>query len=157
MPNLMIVQNEYNDSGALRRVLDYALNTPLKGGYAVDPEYAYQMMHLIKRAYGKTDGVQLKHFIVSFTQKEVYSLGFEDMKRLGFEIGKIMKNYQMVYGIHLDAGNEHIHFVMNTVSFQDGKKYADGIHGFYKVLKFLQEQFPGSVCRVFPSQSHYQK
>lgn len=157
MPNLMIVRNEYPDEGALERVLDYALDTPLQGGYGVDPEYAFVQMKLVKRAYDKTTGVQLKHFVVSFSHEEMVYLDFDDLLNLGFGIGAIFEKYQLVYGIHLDTEHVHMHFVMNTVSFLDGQKYADGSHGFYRVCNFLRMRYPKFSVDLYTSESRYGK
>ena len=67
MPNILVVRNTYPDLPALKRVLRYVDKTQFLGGYAVDPDFAFDQMRLVKEAYHKTEGVQLKHFIVSFS------------------------------------------------------------------------------------------
>lgn len=32
--------------------------------------------------------------------------------------------YQIVFGVHTDTRNIHIHFIMNTVSYVDGMMYS---------------------------------
>ena len=79
-----------------------------------------------------------KHFIVSFANGEMAELDFDDLMRLGFEIGKVLREYQILYCTHVDSDHTHIHFVMNTVSFLDGRKYSDGLVGFLRVKQFLE-------------------
>ena len=142
MPNLLIVRNSYPDLESVQRLLNYVLRTSFYGGYAIDPEQAYDQMRLVKEAYHKTEGVQLKHFLLTFSHEEMMHLDFKDLLELGFQVGKVLERYQIVYCIHLDSDYIHMHFVMNTVSFEDGKKYSDGLVGFQRIKDFLEKRFP---------------
>lgn len=161
MPNLLIVRNSYPDLGSVQRLLNYVLRTPFYGGYAIDPEQAYDQMRLVKEAYHKTEGVQLKHFLLTFSHEEMVHLDFKDLLELGFQVGKILERYQIVYCIHLDSDYIHMHFVMNTVSFEDGKKYSDGLVGFQRVKDFLEKRFPKwktqLIFREVYAPPHYKK
>ena len=161
MPNLLIVRNSYPDLGSVQRLLNYVLRTSFYGGYAIDPEYAFDQMRLVKEAYHKTEGVQLKHFLLTFSHEEMMHLDFKDLLELGFQVGKVLERYQIVYCIHLDSDYIHMHFVMNTVSFEDGKKYSDGLVGFQRVKDFLEKRFPKwntqLIFREVYAPPHYKK
>lgn len=148
MPNVIVVRNTYPDAASLKRVLDYVLRTPLCGGYGVDPCHAFDQMMLVKKAFHQTDGVQLKHFFITFTIEESYGLDFNDILSLGFQIGGIFHEYQVVYCIHLDSSHIHFHFVMNTVSFLDGHKYSNGLAVFKRICTFLKGQFTESQVHL---------
>ena len=154
MPNLILVRNTYQDLPSLNRVLHYVLRGVCVGGYGINPSYAYEQMALVKKSYYKTDGVQLKHFILSFEGGELLDLDFEDLMKIGFNIGKHFKEYQMVYGVHLDTKHAHIHFVMNTVSYVDGHKYADGLLPFRQLCGILQSWFPGYPVNLCHTESY---
>ena len=154
MPNLILVRNEYQDYRALRRVLTYVLRSNLYGGYGIDPARAYEQMVFLKEAYHKKCGVQLKHFFITFRDREMLYVGFEDILQLGFDVGKYFGEYQMVYGIHLDSNHVHLHFVMNTTSFRDGHKYSDGLSKFNALCRYLRERFPRFEVHLFQS-GHY--
>lgn len=47
------------------------------------------------------------------------------------------KRYQVFFGIHGNTDHRHIHFVMNTVSYIDGKKYAEGYDDFFKFREYV--------------------
>lgn len=47
--------------------------------------------------------------------------------------------YQIVYSVHEDAKHLHVHFVMNMISYQNGKRYSGQKKDFYDYLKYLQE------------------
>ena len=161
MPNLLIVRNSYPDLESVQRLLNYVLRTSFYGGYAIDPEQAYDQMRLVKEAYHKTEGVQLKHFLLTFSHEEMMRLDFKDLLELGFQVGKVLERYQIVYCIHLDSDYIHMHFVMNTVSFEDGKKYSDGLVGFQRVKDFLEKRFPKwntqLIFREVYAPPHYKK
>lgn len=161
MPNLLIVRNSYPDLESVQRLLNYVLRTSFYGGYAIDPEQAYDQMRLVKEAYHKTEGVQLKHFLLTFSHEEMMHLDFKDLLELGFQVGKVLERYQIVYCIHLDSNYIHMHFVMNTVSFEDGKKYSDGLVGFQRVKDFLEKRFPKwntqLIFREVYAPPHYKK
>ena len=161
MPNLLIVRNSYPDLESVQRLLNYVLRTSFYGGYAIDPEYAFDQMRLVKEAYHKTEGVQLKHFLLTFSHEEMMHLDFKDLLELGFQVGKVLERYQIVYCIHLDSDYIHMHFVMNTVSFEDGKKYSDGLVGFQRVKDFLEKRFPKwntqLIFREVYAAHHYKK
>lgn len=161
MPNLLIVRNSYPDLESVQRLLNYVLRTSFYGGYAIDPEYAFDQMRLVKEAYHKTEGVQLKHFLLTFSHEEMMHLDFKDLLELGFQVGKVLERYQIVYCIHLDSDYIHMHFVMNTVSFEDGKKYSDGLVGFQRVKDFLEKRFPKwntqLIFREVYAPPHYKK
>ena len=154
MPNLILVRNEYQDYRALRRVLTYVLRSNLYGGYGIDPSRAYEQMVFVKEAYHKKSGVQLKHFFLTFSDQEMIYLSFQDILNIGFEIGKYFAEYQMVYGIHLDSNHTHLHVVMNSVSFQNGYKYSDGLSKFNGLCRYLRERFPRFEVHLFQS-GHY--
>jgi hypothetical protein len=105
-------------------------------------------MKLIKSAFYKRSGVQLKHFIVSFSNEDMCRLSVEEMMDLAWQISAYLKEYQIVYGVHLDTDHTHIHFVMNTVSFEDGHKFSDGLLPFRKVCTALKAQYPYSKVHL---------
>ena len=79
-------------------------------GINCNPSTAREEMMAVKKRFGKEDGTIAYHGYQSF--------GVELARRLWGE------RYQVVVATHLDKANHlHNHFVLNTVSFVDGKKY----------------------------------
>lgn len=159
MPKIILIDNDYPNKDSLSRVINYVLRSDLTGGYAVDPAHAFRQMCFVKQAFHKEDGVQLKHFIISFAFGELCRMDFDDILRLGFWVGEVFAEYQVVYAIHVDTRHVHLHLVMNTVSFTDGRKYCDGNVGFLKLRSKLQERFPKSDVGLYWSdpRSRYNK
>ena len=130
MPIFKIVNKPYQDKDDLKNLLYYVLN-PQKllyaGGKAVMvttvPEIITQF-HTIKSFYCKEDGRQLIHCIISFSDYESNFLTKEQIIKTGqYFSGEVSQKYQIVYGIHGIDGFFHLHFIINSVSYIDGKKY----------------------------------
>jgi len=79
-------------------------------------------MNAVKERFGKNDGTIAYHGIQSFSPGETtpevaHEIGVKLAQRLWGE------KYQVVVATHLDKDHLHNHFVINTVSFIDGKKF----------------------------------
>lgn len=92
-------------------------------GVNCHPATARAEMLSVKKRFGKEDGTIAYHGYQSFAPGEAtpeiaHQIGVELARRLWGE------RYQVVVATHLDKANHlHNHFVLNTVSFVDGKKY----------------------------------
>ena len=92
-------------------------------GINCNPSTARKEMMAVKKRFGKEDGTIAYHGYQSFAPGEAtpeiaHQIGVELARRLWGE------RYQVVVATHLDKANHlHNHFVLNTVSFVDGKKY----------------------------------
>lgn len=118
-----------NPQEALSAVMDYVKRdnaTNIKKyvcGINCDAEIAAQSMMTVKRRFGKLGGTTAYHGYQSFKEGEVtpdvaYKIGCELATELWGD------KYQVVVATHLDKGNHiHNHFVINTVSMEDGIKY----------------------------------
>ena len=151
MPKIILIQNDYPDSGALLRVLNYALNTAMIGGYGLDPNRAYHQMGLIKSVYHKAEGTQLLHWILSFSTDESYRLDMDEMLAYGYWASQLFGSYQTAYGLHTDSHHFHIHFVTNTICFDTGLRYSDGRAAFWRIRNALQAEFPCSDVGIYTS------
>lgn len=64
----------------------------------------------------------MRHFAVSFEE----DISPYDTYVPGLRIAAYYaRRYRIVFGVHEDTDNVHIHFVFNTVSFVDGLKYSE--------------------------------
>ncbi len=151
MPKIILIRNDYPDNHALLSVLNYAMRSQFYDGYALDPDRAYRQMMMVKNAYHKVDGVQLLHFIISFSDYEACILDMNEMLDVGWWAAQYFKGFQSVYALHSDTRYFHLHIVVNTVRFEDGHRYSDGDLTFWAMKKGLQEQFRKSDVGVYRS------
>lgn len=95
----------------------------LVSGVNCNPATARQEMLAVKRRFGKEDGVAAYHGYQSFAPGECTP---ELAHELGLKLACQLwgERYQVLVATHLDKENHlHSHFVINTVSFVDGKKF----------------------------------
>lgn len=92
-------------------------------GINCNPSTAREEMMAVKKRFGKEDGTIAYHGYQSFAPGEATP---EIAHQIGVELARCLwgERYQVVVATHLDKANHlHNHFVLNTVSFVDGKKY----------------------------------
>ena len=92
-------------------------------GINIDPANAREQMLRVKRKYGKEDGTLAYHGYQSFAEGEVTP---ELAHQIGIELATELwgDRYQVLVCTHLDkASHIHNHFLINTVSFVDGRKF----------------------------------
>ncbi len=84
----------------------------------------FQQMVIVKRAFHKDSGRQYAHFVQSFDPKDdvstelAFSIGQDFIRRFGgFE------PFQVVMAVHTNEPQVHIHYVINSVSPVDGRKW----------------------------------
>ena len=112
---------------ALRDVLIYAKNeekTELEffvEGINCNPSTAREQFISVKKAYGKEDGIQAYHGYLSFKEQDISP---QLAQKIGMEFAKEVwgERFQIVVTTHLNTKHLHCHFVINSVSFLDGKR-----------------------------------
>ena len=124
MPVLKIL-NDYSNTDAPEKLIDYSVRKAIfSDGFAVDPNHAAEQIHAVKSFWCETDGRQMVQFILAFDDYENVSLDNDEIIRIAERFcGLFYDRFQIVYGVHFDSGNIHIHFAMNNVSYIDGKRY----------------------------------
>lgn len=75
-----------------------------------------------KRAFGKTDGRQGYHFVISFAKGEADEMTAYDVIREFCE-EYLGDRYDYVFAVHIDKAHMHGHVIFNSVSRVDGYKY----------------------------------
>lgn len=123
---------KYKDTNAVQAVIRYCTNDEKTNGFigadsvSPYPEHAIFQMNTLQTLYGKNNGTHLRHMVVSFESDD--NIPPNIALEIGYKIAAYYGcNYQIIFGVHLDTYNTHIHFVMNTVNYNTGLKY-DGSH-----------------------------
>ena len=117
--------SKFEDLGS---VIDYAENGDKTeeslyiSGINCDSKNASNEMIAIKNKFVKTDGILAWHAYQSFKEGEVTP---DEAHKIGMELAKEMwgDRFQVVVTTHLNTKHLDNHFVINSVSFVDGKKY----------------------------------
>ena len=149
------VPQKYADEDAYADLIHYCIR-PMKtpgnfiDGFGVLPQLAAEQMQIVSHAYRQDHGIRLRHWIISFERNELpdawHANQFAQMACRFYA-----DTYQIVYSVHEDAAHLHIHFVMNMISYLDGKRYAGKKKDFYDYQNYLQgvaEMFGTYIIRV---------
>lgn len=135
-------KGKYHDLGAREDVAHYICN-PLKvesgfmGGIGVTEDIVGSMDDIAVK-FNKVKGVQLRHFVLSFLPDELDCP--EDVFEVACEIASfISREYQVVFAVHEDTENLHVHFMFHAVSYRDGHRYLGTKREYYDLLNYVNE------------------
>lgn len=96
----------------------------LSGYNLTAPETAYDEMQITKLLWNKTDGRTYKHYVQSFAPDEeiipeqAHAIAKEFVERCSQ-----FKGFEVLIATHQDREHIHTHFIVNSVSFEDGHKF----------------------------------
>lgn len=101
----------------------------------------YQCMMATKRRFGKLGGNVAYHGYQSFSSGEVTP---EEVHKIGVETARKIwgSEYEIIVTTHLNTDNLHNHFVINSVSFQTGRKFENHIRDHIRL-----REISDAVCR----------
>lgn len=109
--------------------------------------HAYDEFMATKNLYGKACGTYFYQYVQSFAPGEIRS--YEEAHRIGLEFAEqSFPGYEVLVATHLDAYDDHgvqrvhNHFIVNSVSFEDGRK----IHFTPTTLQELRK-ISDDICR----------
>lgn len=95
----------------------------------------------VKKEFDKEDGIIAFHGYQSFLPGETTP---EEAHRIGLELAEELwgDRFQVIVSTHLNTKCLHNHFLLNSVSFKDGRKYHDCLDS-YKKLREVSDR----ICR----------
>jgi hypothetical protein len=114
--------------------LDFTINYAVNGEKTEEKLYvsgincmsdtALQEMRNTKKQFFKTTGIQCFHGVQSFVKGEVTPAQAHE---IGIKLAEELwgDKFQVVVSTHLNTDNLHNHFVLNSVSFLDGKRFCN--------------------------------
>ena len=135
-------KGKYQDANATEDVLGYIFNPSksnynLYGYFRVDPTNPTKSMREVAASFGKSKGIQLRHYVISFPPYEVANPIV--VAQIADEVVKYFtSSYQTVYAIHEDTACLHIHLVCNTINFRTGERYRGSKKEYYDFITFLR-------------------
>ncbi|MBQ7004276.1 MAG: relaxase/mobilization nuclease domain-containing protein [Oscillospiraceae bacterium] len=130
MPIIHFINSKTQTAGGMKNVLAYVTRT--EKTKSEDKQYvtalncntatAYVEMLATKNAYHKNSGRMYYHLVQSFPKGD--GTPPELAHRIAVELAeKAFGKYECVVATHIDREHIHSHFVFNSVSFEDGRKY----------------------------------
>ncbi len=93
----------------------------LLSGINCVPETAFSEFMATKSSYKKLDGIQFYHYTQSFKDGE--NISPKTAHEIAIKFAEThYKNYEVLIATHIDNEHLHSHFIINSVSFETGKK-----------------------------------
>ena len=124
----MAVIKAVSSKAGIRTAIDYVTKEEkteqtLLSGLNCEPDTAKEEMQATKELWGKTDGRTYKHFVQSFAPDEKIEpvQAHQLACRLAAERPE-WKGFEVLIATHKDREHIHTHFIVNSVSFEDGHK-----------------------------------
>lgn len=126
----MAVIKAINSRASIANAINYITkkektDEKLISGYNCRGITALDEMKATKKAWNKTGGRQYKHFIQSFSLDE--NISQYEAHKIAAELVESwnkFKGYEICYATHKDKNHIHTHIIVNSVSFENGKKFC---------------------------------
>lgn len=124
-----------------KKVYDEISNQRLVSGINCDGENAFSEFLATKKSYKKTDGMNFYQYVQSFSPEE--NITPQQAHEVALEFAeKAWTGYEVLVATHCDSQHIHSHFVINSVSFENGKKLRQNPNTL-KSLRALSDE----ICR----------
>ena len=129
MATFTAVKNRGGGRGALGGVLRYTQQDEktlwdgrrLVSGWNCTAQSALSEMLLTKEQHRKTDGRQYYHFVQSFAETD--DLTPQEAHAIALELARReFPDFEVLVATHIDTDHLHSHLIVNSVSFQGGRK-----------------------------------
>jgi Relaxase/Mobilisation nuclease domain. len=117
--------SRYCDSNSINNLICYASDEKKTRGYyggincSDDPEEAIEVFLEVKEQFDQCYGQQLKHILISFDRRIERKKADQYAKKI---LDYFFDGFQCFYGIHFENCRTHIHVVINSVSYEDGRR-----------------------------------
>ncbi len=119
----------------------YSLNT--------DIDNAYEQFLAVKRYFYKTSGNPVFHFVVVYNARSTWGDNIERAECISRSIASYFSDrYQVVWCIHEKRTSKkyggcasvyHAHFIMNSVSYIDGRMFSGNHSEIYAFLNHIKK------------------
>ncbi len=131
MATVIFIKESRQNPSAMRAVINYCQQEyktfdsrskrQLVSGINCDGANSFREFMATKKVYGKADGIFFYQYAQSFSPTE--KLTPEQAHEISMEFAeKAWSGQEILVATHCDANHLHSHFVINSVSFESGKK-----------------------------------
>lgn len=131
MATVTYIKERRQSIGAMRAVIAYCQREDktidpvtgqrFVGGIHCDGLNAATEFVATKGAYHKLDGIHFYQYVQSFSPKE--NITYQKAHQIALEFAeKAWPGYEVLVATHCDTAHPHSHFIINSVSYETGKK-----------------------------------
>lgn len=143
----MAVIKAISSKASITTILNYVMKPEktkpeLITGLNCTPESVIDEMMVTKLAWRKTSGRTYKHFTQSFSPDE--SITPEQAHEIAVKLARHerFKGFEVLVSTHTDCDHLHSHVIVNSVNFENGKKFQESA----KELQAFKD-FSDELCR----------
>ena len=125
----MAIVEAVNSRASIGRAITYVTKeekteSNIITGKDCDPFHPLDDMNATKKLYGKVGKREYKHFVQSFHRDE--KITPELAHKIACELAqKEFKGYEVLIATHIDKGHLHSHLIVNSVNFENGRKFNE--------------------------------
>ena len=153
MAKLIIFQNPYDTINAMENVVKYVLDRDKAyyvGAQNLLPDgYELQQIYAVRRFWNDNTKKKILHFLISFGEEFI---AMDNLIEAAYKICSIFPEYQMLFAIHKNIGNLHVHMAVNPINMKTGRKlYFDNCTLFFFVsnLRDILKKYDIKVSCAF--------
>ena len=123
------INGKNNDRDFLEKKKEYITDSvktngdELVGSNACLCEHGLKDWYTVKKIHHKSGGKQGEHFALSITPDDKTTSNDRYMELAEQIACSIFDKFNCIYTVHTDSKYRHIHLLINSVSFVDGKRY----------------------------------
>lgn len=155
MVYVKLIRNTYGGLSYIKSLCKYIFKDDLRGvgGYGVNPynpDLANAQMRYVKICYDKESGNPLIHIMISLdecTETKEKACEFADKFARYY-----MDQYQVLWAVHQkerDKSHFHVHLILNSVSYVNGKMFHGDIGEMNAYCKYVAKLTTRKVWLAF--------
>ena len=151
----MAVIKAVSSRAGITHAINYVMKTEkteqrLLSGYNCSPETVSEEMLATKQLYKKMNGRTYKHFIQSFAPGEKITTDTAHEIAMKFiQSCHLFQGYEVLVATHKDRKHIHTHFIVNSVNFENGKKFqmsANDLQDMKNLSDELCKKYGLTIC-----------
>lgn len=148
MPIVRFIKNEKQNPSSMKGSIDYCLqkyktvdaqtNKRYVSGINCNGLNAYKEFMTTKFANNANDGRYFYQYVQSFSPKD--NVDYDKAHKIALEFAeKAWQGYEVLVTTHCDRNHIHTHFIINSVSFETGKKLRQNPNTLKSLRKLSDE------------------
>ena len=146
-----------NSKAELKTIIDYVTridktNANLITGKDCVANSCLEEMKTVKEFYNKNGGRQYIHIVQSFSPKDV--LDFQKAHEIGIKFANYFQGFQVLVATHTDREHIHNHLIINSVNFENGKKFNQSKNDMQKVKDYSDKLCKGEGLEIIEKKKH---
>lgn len=106
-------------------------------GINCSPDTALEEFRYVKQKYGKEDGRTYYHIVQSFSTED--DITPETAYEIGMKFAEYFPGFQIVVATHRNTNHVHNHLIMNSVNYENGKKFHQSRDELLQVKAYSNE------------------